>query len=187
MAGFDEAALQRLAALTAQAKAGAKLNAAAALELKELKLQKSAAALAKSRAQLAVARRKIEDREKYRLGGLASRRQTQWLVRGRAARRFRHAGGDERERAGGAGRTRPAAGAGCTEPAGAAAARLLCRSPRRGDHHRAEESAASNGTARPGTAPVIRPIFAPRRNSPAAWSSLSEPALRHGQAAMAKA
>jgi len=71
MAGFDEVALQRLEALTAQVKAGAKLSAAAALELKELKLQKSAAALAQSRAQLAVARRKLEDREKYRLGGLA--------------------------------------------------------------------------------------------------------------------
>ena len=71
MAGFDEAAMQRLAALTAQARSGVKLNAAEALEVKELKLQKSAAALAQSRAQLAVARRKIEDREKYRLGGLA--------------------------------------------------------------------------------------------------------------------
>ncbi|MBB5374519.1 conjugal transfer protein TraD [Acidocella aromatica] len=71
MAGFDETAMDRLAVLTAQAKAGAKLSAAEALELKELKLQKSAAALAQSRAQLAVARRKLEDREKYRLGGLA--------------------------------------------------------------------------------------------------------------------
>ena len=71
MAGFDEVALQRLEALTAQARSGVKLSAAEALELKELKLQKSAAALAQGRAQLAVARRKLEDREKYRLGGLA--------------------------------------------------------------------------------------------------------------------
>ena len=71
MAGFDETAMDRLDALTGQAKAGAKLTAAEALELKELKLQKSAAALAQSRAQLAVARRKLEDREKYRLGGQA--------------------------------------------------------------------------------------------------------------------
>ena len=71
MAGFDELAMQRLAALTTQARSGVKLTAAEALELKELKLQKTAAALAQSRAQLAVARRKLEDREKYRLGGLA--------------------------------------------------------------------------------------------------------------------
>ena len=71
MAGFDEMAMQRLAALTTQTRSGVKLSAAEALELKELKLQKTAAALAQSRAQLAVARRKLEDREKYRLGGLA--------------------------------------------------------------------------------------------------------------------
>ena len=71
MAGFDEAAMERLAALTAKAKAGVKLTAAEALEVKELKLQKSMAAIAQERAQIAVARRKIEDREKYRLGGLA--------------------------------------------------------------------------------------------------------------------
>ena len=71
MAGFDEAAMERLAALTAKAKAGVKLTAAEALEVKELKLQKSMAAIAQERAQIAVARRKLEDREKYRLGGLA--------------------------------------------------------------------------------------------------------------------
>jgi hypothetical protein len=42
-----------------------------ALELKELKLLKSAAEIAKGRAEIAVAKRKIEDREKYRVGGLA--------------------------------------------------------------------------------------------------------------------
>ena len=71
MAGFDEAAMERLSALTAKAKAETKLTAAEALEVKELKLQKSMAEISKSRAQIAVARRKIEDREKYRLGGLA--------------------------------------------------------------------------------------------------------------------
>jgi Conjugal transfer protein TraD len=71
MAGFDEASMERLAELTAKAKAGTKLTAAEALEVKELKLQKSMAEIAKDRAQIAVARRKIEDREKYRLGGLA--------------------------------------------------------------------------------------------------------------------
>ena len=71
MAGFDEMAMQRLAALTTQTRSGVKLTAAETLELKALKLQKTAAALAQSRAQLAVARRKLEDREKYRLGGLA--------------------------------------------------------------------------------------------------------------------
>ena len=71
MAGFDEATMERLAALTTKAKAGVKLTAAEALEVKELKLQKSMVAIAQERAQIAVARRKIEDREKYRLGGLA--------------------------------------------------------------------------------------------------------------------
>ena len=71
MAGFDETDVARLAELIAKAKAGNKLNAAEALEVKALKLQRGAAELAKGRAQLAIARRKIEDREKYRLGGLA--------------------------------------------------------------------------------------------------------------------
>ena len=71
MAGFDEAGMDRLAELTSKVKAGLKLTAPEALEVKELKLLRAAAELAKGRAQLAVARRKIEDREKYRLGGLA--------------------------------------------------------------------------------------------------------------------
>jgi hypothetical protein len=71
MAGFDGENVDRLAALTAKSKAGVKLSTPEALELKELKLLKSAAAITLGRAQIAVARRKIEDREKYRIGGLA--------------------------------------------------------------------------------------------------------------------
>lgn len=71
MAGFDESSLKRLETLVAQSKTGGRLPAAEALELKELKLLKSAAEIAKGRAEIAVARRKIEDREKYRVGGLA--------------------------------------------------------------------------------------------------------------------
>lgn len=71
MAGFDEVALNRLEELVAKSKAGTKLPAVEALELKELKLLKLAAEIAKGRAEIAVARRKIEDREKYRIGGLA--------------------------------------------------------------------------------------------------------------------
>jgi hypothetical protein len=78
MAGFDEMAMERLAALTAKAKADVKLTAAEALELKELKLQKSMAAITLGRAQIAVARRKIEDREKYRIGGLALAKLNGW-------------------------------------------------------------------------------------------------------------
>lgn len=71
MAGFDETALKRLEALVAKSKTGGKLPASEALELKELKLLRQAAEIAKSRAGIAVAKRKIEDREKYRVGGLA--------------------------------------------------------------------------------------------------------------------
>ena len=71
MAGFDEAALQRLEALATKSKTSGKLPASEALELKELKLLRQAAEIAKSRAGIAVAKRKIEDREKYRVGGLA--------------------------------------------------------------------------------------------------------------------
>lgn len=71
MAGFDESALKRLEALVSKTKAGPKLPPSEALELKELKLLKSAAEIAKGRAEIAVAKRKIEDREKYRVGGLA--------------------------------------------------------------------------------------------------------------------
>ncbi len=71
MAGFDESALKRLEELVSKSKAGPKLPPTEALELKELKLLKSAAEIAKGRAEIAVAKRKIEDREKYRVGGLA--------------------------------------------------------------------------------------------------------------------
>jgi hypothetical protein len=71
MAGFDESALKRLEALVSKSKAGTKLPPTEALELKELRLLKSAAEIAKGRAEIAVAKRKIEDREKYRIGGLA--------------------------------------------------------------------------------------------------------------------
>lgn len=71
MAGFDEAALRRLEALATKSKTSGKLPASEALELKELKLLRQTAEIAKSRASIAVAKRKIEDREKYRVGGLA--------------------------------------------------------------------------------------------------------------------
>ena len=71
MAGFDESALKRLEELARKSKAGAKLPPIEALELKELKLLKSAAEIAKSRAEIEVAKRKMKDREKYRVGGLA--------------------------------------------------------------------------------------------------------------------
>jgi hypothetical protein len=71
MTGFDETALRRLEALVAKSKTGGKLPAPEALELKELKLLRQTAEIAKSRASIAVAKRKIEDREKYRVGGLA--------------------------------------------------------------------------------------------------------------------
>ena len=71
MAGFDEAALRRLEALATKSKTIGKLPANEALELKELKLLRQTAEIAKSRASIAVAKRKIEDREKYRVGGLA--------------------------------------------------------------------------------------------------------------------
>jgi hypothetical protein len=60
-----------LEALLTKSKAGPKLPPTEALELKELKLLKSAAETAKGRAEIAVAKRKIKDREKYRIGGLA--------------------------------------------------------------------------------------------------------------------
>jgi hypothetical protein len=71
MAAFDETALKRLEALVSKSRSGSKLPATEALELKELKLLKSAAELAKGRAELATARRKMDDREKYRIGGIA--------------------------------------------------------------------------------------------------------------------
>lgn len=71
MAGFDETALQRLEALVTKSKMAGKLPEAEALELKELKVLKSAAKIATERAEIAKAKRKMADREKYRVGGLA--------------------------------------------------------------------------------------------------------------------
>ena len=71
MVGFDESALKRLEELVSKSKAGPKLPPAEALELKELKLLRQTAEIATRRASIAVAKRKIEDREKYRVGGLA--------------------------------------------------------------------------------------------------------------------
>lgn len=71
MAGFDEAALQRLEHLAGKSKAGTRLSATEAIEIKELKLLRSAAEISKGWAKIAVAKRKIEDNEKYRIGGLA--------------------------------------------------------------------------------------------------------------------
>ena len=71
MAGFDESALKRLEELVSKSKAGPKLPPVEALELKELKLLKSAAEIAKGRTEIEVAKRKMKDREKYRVGGLA--------------------------------------------------------------------------------------------------------------------
>jgi len=71
MAGFDESALKRLEELVSKSKAGPKLPPTEALELKELKLLKSAAEIAKGRAQIAVAKRKMDDGQKYRIGRLA--------------------------------------------------------------------------------------------------------------------
>lgn len=68
---FDETALKRLEALVSKSKTAGKLPPSEALELKELKLLRQTADIAKGRAQIAVARRKIIDREKYRVGGLA--------------------------------------------------------------------------------------------------------------------
>jgi len=65
MAGFDESALKRLEELVSKSKAGPKLPPAEALELKELKLLKSAAEIAKSRAEIEVSKHKMKDREKY--------------------------------------------------------------------------------------------------------------------------
>jgi len=154
MTGFDEVAMQRLEALTAQARSGMKLNAAEALELKELKLQKSAAALAQSRAQLAVARRKLEDREKYRLGGLAFAAQLN--------------GWPEDALRGGFAMLAALAARGQQQ------AQAIPVKPVRQLRVAFAEAPGEAIT----TALATRPNFGPRRNSPAAWSSSSEPDSR---------
>jgi len=71
MAGFDDSALKRLEELTSRSRTGSKLPPTEALELRELKLLKSAADISKRRAEIAVAKRKIAQGQKYRIGGLA--------------------------------------------------------------------------------------------------------------------
>jgi hypothetical protein len=71
MKDFGETDLQRLEALVNKSKTTGKLPAAEALELKGLKLLRDEAELAKAKAKLAAERRKLDDRDKYRIGGLA--------------------------------------------------------------------------------------------------------------------
>ncbi len=67
---FDDTALRRLEALTARRKDGT-LSAGEALDLKDLRLLKAEVRHARERAAIAEKRRRHEDRDKYRLGGLA--------------------------------------------------------------------------------------------------------------------
>ena len=67
---FDDTALQRLEALTAKRKDGT-LSAGEALDLKDLRVMKDEARNVERRAANAEKRRRHEDRDKYRLGGLA--------------------------------------------------------------------------------------------------------------------
>ena len=67
---FDDTALQRLEALVARRKDGT-LSAGEALDLKDLQLLKAEVRHARERAAIAEKRRRHEDRDKYRLGGLA--------------------------------------------------------------------------------------------------------------------
>ena len=89
-----KSALKRLEELVSKSKAGPKLPPTEALELKELKLLKSAAEIAKGRAEIAVAKRKIEDREKYRVGGLAVAAGLSTWTRCGIESRVRHPGGE---------------------------------------------------------------------------------------------
>ena len=67
---FNQAAENRLKELLEKRKRD-KLTRAEALEVRELQLLKAAAELAKKRAACAADRRKLADRDRYRLGGLA--------------------------------------------------------------------------------------------------------------------
>ena len=67
---FDDTALRRLEALTARRKDGT-LSAGEALDLKDLRVMKAEARQAAEAAAIAEKRRQHEDRDKYRLGGLA--------------------------------------------------------------------------------------------------------------------
>ena len=70
MSVFNQAAEDRLKELLEKRKRD-KLTRAEALEVRELQLLKAAAELAKKRAACAADRRKLADRDRYRLGGLA--------------------------------------------------------------------------------------------------------------------
>ena len=67
---FDDTALQRLEALVAKKK-DAKLNADENLDLREMRNRRAMARQAAEAAANAEKRRRHEDRDKYRLGGLA--------------------------------------------------------------------------------------------------------------------
>ena len=67
---FDDTALRRLEALVARRKDGT-LSAGEALDLKDLRVMKDEARNVERRAANAEKRRRLEDRDKYRLGGLA--------------------------------------------------------------------------------------------------------------------
>ena len=67
---FDDTALRRLEALVARRKDGT-LSAGEALDLRDLRLLKAEVQHARERAAIAEKRRRHEDRDKYRLGGLA--------------------------------------------------------------------------------------------------------------------
>ena len=67
---FDDTALQQLEALVARRKT-AKLSAEEDLDLREMRNQRAMARQAAEAAAIAEKRRRHEDRDKYRLGGLA--------------------------------------------------------------------------------------------------------------------
>ena len=67
---FDDTALRRLEALVAKEK-DAKLSAEEDLDLREMRNQRAMARQAAEAAAIAEKRRRHEDRDKYRLGGLA--------------------------------------------------------------------------------------------------------------------
>ena len=70
LAVFDDTALRRLEALTARRKT-AKLSAEEDLDLREMRNRRAMARQAAEAAAIAEKRRQQEDRDKYRLGGLA--------------------------------------------------------------------------------------------------------------------
>ena len=70
LAVFDDTALRRLEALTARRKT-AKLSADENLDLREMRNRRAMARQAAEAAANAEKRRRHEDRDKYRLGGLA--------------------------------------------------------------------------------------------------------------------